>query len=1044
MTMQHIGLMAGTIVMMGLAGCGSENKGQPEPATPMPASQQPQPAPPPAARELSGTVINGYVQGARVCLDLNRNGQCDDKEPQSQTDQKGQYRFSISSTLSEQELTQAWLLAEVSTGAVAADRADRPISQSEQYRLLAPVQFQGAVISPFTTMLQASLNRPATPPATPEQETRALRQLLGLGQDAPLLGDYFAIRQQQAVANKLHQQGLVLARSLAQLGGNLAATDQLLTRLAGLGRLPITDTPATEEQLQAWAKQLVSPPTPATPESPPVAKPTVEQSPFDRKWRKLAADGSALSASSSLASGWRCVEDQRALIGDQRHQGQGDVWLLATAPDAQADDIKEAAIDKLVADANKAKLCGRTRWQVPSLAQLQELNTAPFKLDGRYWATLDKALFPDHQSLSQPTQMTNGAYWSSDFQYDEQGGFQRKVYLYASQEAGHIDQVATYDSRQQQLRLRLISPTQASLGTLDQLLTTRIAALTAAQTALDAQLAAHAALPATTAGWQAKLPTADLLKRFEEALPTANKQLQAASASQDSALQSLRQLVLDASRGNALRWGFTQPDDATTAWATWQATQQANQLKLADIQATRPKLVQDIAAARTAIAVEQWLQAMDDQQLEIQARQTAFQREVKELQAQPGSQPHLQTATLSSLALQRLQQAGTDALAAGQSLLVAIQADTARKALAERLALRLAAGRTALNQSMLVYIPLRRQLEAISASASPWAKLARDGSPLPLQAGMAEGWTCVQDRVRQQVWLLADVELKSASQATIRGQSSLMYSQSGSVAGAAKPETTYHLMELAQQGQLCGRSGWRLPKLAELAALGKIEGNVLWQGMLPASHYWTQEQHNGYQVASRYPFRRPDQAGAQEGSDFILNRPLARASAWLVADDNPPTMPGALEWSDRLGQPTQRLSDARCGRDQRPDGKLWLLPEKPVDKLPGGDARPWNRSQFDNTVETVAAYLARYNQQSICGVQGGWRLVTLSELKSVSELSVADQKALGFVRDPKNRIYYHWACPDAACTQGVLHDPLTQASDRFDGFKRADVHLIHD
>ena len=40
---------------------------------------------------LAGAVIDGYISGATVCLDLNSNGACDAGEPSSTTGTNGRY-----------------------------------------------------------------------------------------------------------------------------------------------------------------------------------------------------------------------------------------------------------------------------------------------------------------------------------------------------------------------------------------------------------------------------------------------------------------------------------------------------------------------------------------------------------------------------------------------------------------------------------------------------------------------------------------------------------------------------------------------------------------------------------------------------------------------------------------------------------------------------------------------------------------------------------------------------------------------------------------
>jgi len=43
---------------------------------------------------ISGSVIDGYISGAIVCIDNNANGKCDVNEPQTLTDASGAYKLS--------------------------------------------------------------------------------------------------------------------------------------------------------------------------------------------------------------------------------------------------------------------------------------------------------------------------------------------------------------------------------------------------------------------------------------------------------------------------------------------------------------------------------------------------------------------------------------------------------------------------------------------------------------------------------------------------------------------------------------------------------------------------------------------------------------------------------------------------------------------------------------------------------------------------------------------------------------------------------------
>jgi len=43
----------------------------------------------------TGTIVDGYIKGSVVCLDLNKNNQCDSDEPRTLTDEKGNYILKI-------------------------------------------------------------------------------------------------------------------------------------------------------------------------------------------------------------------------------------------------------------------------------------------------------------------------------------------------------------------------------------------------------------------------------------------------------------------------------------------------------------------------------------------------------------------------------------------------------------------------------------------------------------------------------------------------------------------------------------------------------------------------------------------------------------------------------------------------------------------------------------------------------------------------------------------------------------------------------------
>ncbi|MGB7181156.1 MAG: hypothetical protein WBD51_04415 [Burkholderiaceae bacterium] len=107
---------------------------------------------------LTGVVIDVPIQGATVCLDLNRNVLCDADEPSSSaTSADG--RFQIDGLTTEQRDADAPLLAIVPATAIDADNPGVPIGIPYWMSAPGPQAAPGSqiVISPLSTMVQAGV-----------------------------------------------------------------------------------------------------------------------------------------------------------------------------------------------------------------------------------------------------------------------------------------------------------------------------------------------------------------------------------------------------------------------------------------------------------------------------------------------------------------------------------------------------------------------------------------------------------------------------------------------------------------------------------------------------------------------------------------------------------------------------------------------------------------------------------------------------------------------------------------------------------------------
>lgn len=103
---------------------------------------------------LTGQVIDGYLEGARVCLDLDDSGTCGDAEPAATTGAAGRYTLPLGGVVSPGR----YLLVEVPPSARDSDHGGLTLAEAGHrgYSLAAPVE-RGGHITPLTTMVVGKL-----------------------------------------------------------------------------------------------------------------------------------------------------------------------------------------------------------------------------------------------------------------------------------------------------------------------------------------------------------------------------------------------------------------------------------------------------------------------------------------------------------------------------------------------------------------------------------------------------------------------------------------------------------------------------------------------------------------------------------------------------------------------------------------------------------------------------------------------------------------------------------------------------------------------
>jgi hypothetical protein len=110
-----------------------------------------------APTKLAGAVVDGYIEGAKVCLDVNNNQTCDVGEPSDTTKADGSYKLDTSA-LTATQIAKAHILVDVPTTAKDADDGGQTLAAAGKaaFTLMAPAS-KPEVISPLTTLVSHEL-----------------------------------------------------------------------------------------------------------------------------------------------------------------------------------------------------------------------------------------------------------------------------------------------------------------------------------------------------------------------------------------------------------------------------------------------------------------------------------------------------------------------------------------------------------------------------------------------------------------------------------------------------------------------------------------------------------------------------------------------------------------------------------------------------------------------------------------------------------------------------------------------------------------------
>lgn len=264
---------------------------------------------------LAGVVIDGVIEGASVCLDLNVNLVCDAGEPSATTAANGSYSLSLAG-LSTAQIRGAHIITSVPLTAKDADDGGQTLAQAGKaaFNLMSPAEafvsadgatISSAVVSPLTTLISHEMMGGSGKTAAVAEA--AVVTALGLTTGANLRGNF--VGQSDASNLGLQKRARFIAAALGQVKGaigtgassssdrdrQLGALNYLKTNATALlGAINSSTATTAAAQLQDAIAALATPSVMPTP----VASTLVTQA---------QAFASASTSMDAVASDWGTV-----------------------------------------------------------------------------------------------------------------------------------------------------------------------------------------------------------------------------------------------------------------------------------------------------------------------------------------------------------------------------------------------------------------------------------------------------------------------------------------------------------------------------------------------------------------------------------------------------------------------------------------------------------------------------------------------------------------------------------------------------------------
>jgi len=166
---------------------------------------------------LAGKAADGYLAGARVCLDLNSNNACDDGEPSTTTSAGGSYTLE---NVTQEQIDNSPIVVEIIVGETI-DEDEPGVAIEKTYTLTAPAG--SAFVSPLTTMVQNEIKENGL---SPEAAKASIQSKLGTEIDPT--ADYVAGSDDETNGEEFRRLHKVAQVTRAVIQQNIELVDAVL------------------------------------------------------------------------------------------------------------------------------------------------------------------------------------------------------------------------------------------------------------------------------------------------------------------------------------------------------------------------------------------------------------------------------------------------------------------------------------------------------------------------------------------------------------------------------------------------------------------------------------------------------------------------------------------------------------------------------------------------------------------------------------------------------------------------------------------------